>query len=136
MEKAYRAWGGELTNEVTMVAADMERFVDLGREFTGRAATLRAKQEGPPIRLIYLAVEASDSDCYGNEPVYRGDRLVGITTGGAYGHRVEQSLAFAYVEPEFAGPGETFEILMMGARRKARALTEPAWDAGNERVRA
>jgi dimethylglycine dehydrogenase len=136
MEKAYRAWGGELTNEVTMVAADMERFVDLGKEFTGRVATLRAGQEGSPIKLIYLSVEAADSDCYGNEPVYRGDRLVGVTTGGAYGHRVEQSLAFAYVEPAFAAAGETFDILMMGTRRKARALAQPAWDARNERIRA
>jgi dimethylglycine dehydrogenase len=136
LEKAYRAWGGELTNEVTMVAADMERFVDLGKEFTGRAATVRAKLEGPPIKLIYLTVEAADSDCYGNEPIYRGDRLVGITTGGAYGHRAEQSLAFAYVEPAFAGPGETFEILMMGTRRNAWTLTRPAWDAKNERIRA
>src|SRR4029077_18450111 len=58
MEKAYRAWGGELTNEVTMVDADMERFLDTGKDFTGRAATQRAQQQGPGIKLIYLAVEA------------------------------------------------------------------------------
>ncbi len=135
MEKAYRAWGGELTNEVTMVAADMERFVDTGKDFIGRAATQRARQEGPPIRLVYLSVEAADSDCYGNEPVYRGERLVGVTTGGAYGHRSERSLAFAYVEPQLAKPGESFDILMMGVRRKATILAGPAWDPGNERLR-
>ena len=29
MEKAYRHWGGELTNEVTMIDSDMERFIKL-----------------------------------------------------------------------------------------------------------
>jgi dimethylglycine dehydrogenase len=135
MEKAYRGWGSELTNEVTMIAADMERFVALEKDFVGKAATLRAKQEGPPSRLVYLAVDAVDNDCYGNEPVYRGDRLVGITTGGAYGHAVGQSLAFAYLEPELA-QADGLHVLMMGRRCAARILPEPAWDARNARPRS
>jgi dimethylglycine dehydrogenase len=136
MEKAYRGWGGELTNEVTMIEADMERFVHFEKEFVGKAATLRSKQQGARIKLVYLAVEAADSDCLGNEPVYAGDRLVGITTGGAYGHAVGQSLAFAYVEPALAREGQEFEILMQGERRKARIIPQPAWDPKNERLRA
>jgi dimethylglycine dehydrogenase len=135
MEKAYRAWGAELTNEVTMIAADMERFVAFDKDFVGKAATLRAKQEGPAIKLVYLAVDAIDNDCYGNEPVYRGDKLIGITTGGAYGHAVGQSLTFAYVEPELA-QADGIEVLMMGRRCPARILPRPAWDAENLRPRA
>jgi len=135
MEKSYRGWGGELTNEVTMVDADMERFLDTGKDFIGRAATQRAQQQGGAIKLIYLAVEAADSDCYGNEPVYQGDRLVGITTSGAFGHRTDRSLAFAYVEPALASAGQNFDILMMGVRRKAVALSAPAWDPANARLR-
>jgi len=134
MEKAYRAWGAELTNEVTMIAADMERFVALDKDFVGKAATLRAKQAGPPIKLVYMAVDAIDNDCYGNEPVYRGDRLIGVTTGGAYGHAVGQSLAFAYVEPDLAR-ADGIEVLMMGRRCPARILPLPAWDPGNLRPR-
>jgi len=135
MEKAYRAWGSELTNEVTMIAADMERFVAFGKDFLGKAATLRAKQEGPPIRLVYLAVDAIDNDCYGNEPVYRGDKLIGVTTGGAYGHAVGASLAFAYIEPDLA-QADGIELLMMGRRCAARILPRPAWDPENLRPRA
>src|SRR5262249_3455198 len=79
MEKAYRAGGGGFTNEVTRVAADMERFVDFSREFIGKAATLRARAEAPPLTLVYIAVASADNDCYGNEPVYEGDKVVGIT---------------------------------------------------------
>ena len=102
MEKAYHAWGAELTNEVTLIAAEMERFVDFGKDFIGKLGTLRAKQDGPPSKLVCLSVAATDHDCYGNEPVYHGDRIVGLTTGGAYGHAVNQSLAFAYVEAGLA----------------------------------
>jgi dimethylglycine dehydrogenase len=136
MEKAYRAWGAELTNEVTLIAADMERFVAFGKQFIGREATLRAKQEAPQSKLVCLSVESVDNDCYGNEPVYRDGRLVGVTTGGAYGHAVGQSLAFAYVEPGLAQADERFEIMMMGRRCAARVLARPAWDPDNLRLKA
>jgi len=136
MEKAYRSWGEELTNEVTLIAADMERFVAFDKDFVGKAATLRAKQEGSPIKLVCLAVDSVDSDCHGNEPVYRDDRLVGLTTGGAYGHAVGHSLAFAYVEPGLALAGERFEVLMLGRRCAARVLARAAWDPENARLKA
>lgn len=136
MEKAYHAWGAELTNEITLVAADMERFVDFSKDFIGKAGTLRDKQDGPPTKLVYLSVAAIDNDCYGNEPVYHGDRIVGLTTGGAYGHAVNQSLAFAYVEPALTQPGTQFEILMMDERRAATVLPVAAWDPNNTRLKA
>lgn len=136
MEKGYHAWGAELTNEITLIAADMERFVDFGKDFIGKPGTLRDKQNGPPSRLVYLSVDAVDNDCYGNEPVYHEGRIVGLTTGGAFGHAVGRSLAFAYVEPALAQPGTAFEVLMMEQRCAARVLAGPAWDPNNVRLRA
>ncbi len=136
MEKAYRAWGTELTNEVTLIEADMERFVDLGKEFVGKAGTLESKRGGPRTLLTYLEVDATDADCVGNEPVYCNDRLVGITTGGAYGFAVRKSLAFAYLAPAFAGAGRELAITIRGENRAARILARPAWDPRNERLRA
>jgi dimethylglycine dehydrogenase len=134
MEKAYRSWGAELTNEVTMIESDMERFVDFDKEFIGRTATLRSKQHGPRTKLVYLEVDAGDNDCYGNEPVYFGDKLIGITTSGAYGHAAKKSLAFAYVPPNLANTGEEFQVLIMGENRDARIIPQPAWDPKNSRI--
>ena len=99
MEKAYRGWGADLTNEVTMIEADMERFVHFGKEFIGKAATLRSKQEGPRIVLTYLEVDADHADCLGNEPVYIDGELAGLTSSGGYGFALQKSLAFAYLRP-------------------------------------
>ena len=136
MEKAYHGWGTELTNEVTLIAADMERFVDFGKHFIGKPGTQRDKRDGPTGRLVYLSVAATDHDCHGNEPVYHGDRIVGLTTGGAYGHAVNRSLAFAYVEAALARPTAQFEILMMDRRCPAVVLPAAAWDPGNIRLKA
>ena len=137
MEKAYRGWGSELTTEIDMFEGSMDRFIRLDKDdFIGKQASLSLKQRGERIKLVYMAVAATDSDAMGNEPVYRGDRLVGLTTSGAYGHAVGKSLAFAYVDPGSASSGDGFEILMLGERRKAEIIPEPAWDPANARLKA
>ncbi|MEE9586602.1 MAG: FAD-dependent oxidoreductase [Hyphomicrobiaceae bacterium] len=137
IEKAYRGFAAELTNEITMVEGDMERFVGWDKsDFIGKQATLSSKQNGARISLVYLEVDADDADCIGGEPVYAGEQLVGVTTSGAYGFAVEKSLTFAYVEPQLTAPGTEFEIQILDRRQKARAIEQPAYDPSNERLRA
>jgi dimethylglycine dehydrogenase len=136
MEKAYRGWGSELTSEVNMVEADLERFVDLSKDFIGKEATEKAKASILKHRLTYLRVESEDADCLGNEPVYAGNSVVGITTGGAYGFAVQSSLAFAYVDSAILSRAVPLEIMIRGERRRATVLSEPAWDPDNKRLKA
>ncbi len=137
MEKAYRGWGSELTSEIDMFEASMERFIRLDKEnFIGKAASLSKRQRGPRMKLIYMEVDNTNSDCMGNEPVYRNGELVGITTSGAYGHAVNKSLAFAYMDPKLTLPGTQLEVLMFNERRAARLIAEPAWDAENVRLKS
>ena len=136
IEKGYKAWGGELTTEITPVEADIERFVSYDKDFKGKAATLKRKEGDIRMICVYAELDALDADCRGNEPVYDGDAIVGITTGGTWGHSVGKSLLFAYVEPRLKEPGSTFEVVVMGERRSATVLSEPAWDPKNERLRA
>jgi dimethylglycine dehydrogenase len=137
MEKAYRGWGSELTNEIDMFEASMDRFIRLDKpDFIGRSASLSRKQQGQRMKLVYMEVANTDSDCMGNEPVYHQGKLVGITTSGAFGHAVEKSLAFAYVPPDLASPGTAFEVMVLTQMRQAQIIAESAWDPENLRIRA
>ena len=136
MEKAYRGWGSELTQEITMIEGDMERFCRFDKEFIGKAATQASKQRGPRIQLVYMAVETTDADCAGNEPIYQGGEVVGLTTGGAYGHAVKKSLTFAYLDPKKADMDKDFEIMMFDEMQPARIIAQPAWDPENVRLRS
>jgi dimethylglycine dehydrogenase len=137
IEKSYRGWGSELTTEIDMIEASMERFLRLDKEdFIGKAATLRRKQQGPRMKLVYLEVDNTDSDCVGNEPVYHGGKVVGVTTSGGFGQKSQKSLAFAYVPPELIANGTEFEVMMFTEMRKARIIPESIWDPNNERLRA
>jgi dimethylglycine dehydrogenase len=137
MEKSYRGWGSELTTEIDMIEASMERFLRLDKpDFIGKAPTLVNKQRGPRMKLVYMEVDNTDSDCMGNEPVYHGDKVVGVTTSGAFGHKVGKSLAFAYVDPKLAAEGTEFDVLVFTEKRRARIIPESVWDAENARLRA
>jgi len=137
IEKGYRGWGAELTNEVTMLDADMKRFLKLDKEdFTGKAATLAQNEEERSLQLIYFEVDATDSDVRGNEPIFSGEQCVGLTTSGGYGHFVGKSLGFGYVPPALSEPGTELQIGLLDERCTARILKDPAFDPANERLRA
>ena len=140
MEKAYKGWGSELTTEITPMEAGLERFVDFSKCFLGRVATLSRKLLGVNTKLVYVSVETADSDCLGNETVLNpeapsGENIIGVTTSGAYGHTVSQSMAFAYVQPKFAEPGTRLEISVLGHNCSATVLKEAAYDPQNLRLR-
>jgi dimethylglycine dehydrogenase len=137
MEKGYKAWGSELTNELTLIEADMERFFAKGKEFTGKEGTLRGHHNDPvrPFRIVELEIDASDVDARGAEPVLVEGRPVGLITSGAYGHRVKRSLAFAAVELELATPGTQLQVMLQGETRPAHVLAGPPYDPDNARMK-
>src|SRR3984957_11619996 len=134
IEKGYKAWSTELTNELNMIEADMLRFVNFNKEdFTGKAATLA--QAPRPFKIVYAELKATDMDARGGEPALDQERCIGVTTSGAFGHRVKKSLVFACVEPQFATPGSVFDVLVPGERREAKVLAHSAYDPENLRMR-
>jgi dimethylglycine dehydrogenase len=119
-----------------MIEADMERFVDYGKEFIGKSGTVKSKQAGPRIVLTYLEVDTDRADCVGNEPVYIDGELAGLTSSGGYGFALQRSLAFAYLRPSLLRDHAHVEISIRGDRRVARVIAQPAWDPKNERLRS
>ncbi len=137
MEKSYRGWGSELTSEIDMYEGSMDRFIRESKpDFIGRTASLSKKQRGPRIRLVTIEVDTTDSDCMGNEPVYHDGKLVGLTTSGAFGHAVNKSLAFAYVDPNLAAIGTKLEVMIFSEKCKARVIADSVWDPENARLKA
>ncbi len=137
IEKGYRGWGAELTNEVTMIDADMERFLKLDKDdFTGKAATLKQMQQQRDLQLIYFEVDATDSDVRGNEPIFHDGECIGLATSGGYGHFVEKSLGFGYVPPALSQTDTALQIALLGEHRKITILPAPAHDPANVRLRS
>ena len=133
LEKGYKAWGSELTNELTMIEADMPRFINFKKDdFVGKQATLDAPDR---FRIVYGEVDAANVDVRGGEPCLVGETCIGLTTSGGYGHRTAKSLFFACVPVECAAPGSEFDIFLQGERRVGTVLAHPAYDPDNAKMK-
>ena len=72
MEKAYRHWGHDITDEDTPFEAGLGFAVAFdNRDFIGREALLRRRGSIPKRRLVQFALSDPDAMLYHNEPVWR-----------------------------------------------------------------
>ena len=132
MEKAFPG-AGELTNEVTLPEANVERFMRLDKEYLGAEATRASAKEmeagSSKWICAYLEIEPDGvEDGHGGEAVIIDNKVVGSTASVAYGHTVGKILAFAYVKPHVNVVGTDVEVIVAGKPRKGRILGEPAYD--------
>jgi dimethylglycine dehydrogenase len=138
LEKSYRVIGRELSVEYSAHESGLHRFVRMDKShFLGRAA-LEARQANPaPHRFVTLEVHGiTDADARGSEPILLGDTLVGRTTSGGYGWRIEKSLALAMLRPDLAEIGTALEVVILGERHRVTVIAESPYDSRNDRLRA
>ncbi len=140
MEKAYRHWSHDITDEDTPVEAGLEFAVRFDKKggFIGRDALLKQKEVGVSRRLVQFRLADPEPLLYHNEPIWRGNELVGHITSGAYGHTLGACIGLGYVavDPGTEGiPDGSFEVEVAGVRVPAEASLRPFYDPGNQRIR-
>ena len=139
MEKGYRAWKGDLSSDYSMFESGLDRFVKLDKSenFAGKAALLSEKQQGSKKRFVTLLVDADECDAPYMSNLWYNGNIVGETTSGAWGYRVNRSIALGMLQTDLAVPGTQIEVEIYGKRCKATVQNnKPLWDAENERLRA
>ncbi|MFF5108194.1 FAD-dependent oxidoreductase [Streptosporangium sp. NPDC000509] len=94
----------------------------------------RAAGARPARRLFCLVLDDPRQVCLGGEPVRVGGLPASRVTSGGYGHRVDRSIAYAYL-PEGAAPGDRVEVGVTGTWVGAAVTAEPLYDPSSERVR-
>ncbi|MEM7753954.1 MAG: aminomethyltransferase family protein, partial [Pseudomonadota bacterium] len=139
IEKGYRAWKGDLSTDYSLLEGGLDRFVrfDKPQEFPGKAALLNEKQQGVKKRFVTLKVDANGADAPYMSTVWHDGEVVGETTSGAWGYRVNASIALGMLRSDLTEAGTEVEVDIFGERRKAVVQPdEPLWDPTNERIRA
>ncbi len=132
MEKAYRS-GSEITNEVTLTEANGERFSrDSGFQGCEASLALAVRWVLAYLQLYEPASDIVQYDPLGSESVWYNGKPVGQISSGGYGYHVGHYLAFAYIKPELNIVGNEFEVLVMGAPRRAVIVEQCVYDADNQ----
>jgi 4-methylaminobutanoate oxidase (formaldehyde-forming) len=142
MEKAYRHWGHDITDEDTPLEAGLGFAVRMNKPggFIGREALLRQKQEGLKQRLVQFLLKDPVPMLYHNEPIWQGDRIAGYIRSGMYAHTLGGACGLGYVtaaDGGLVGPIGTddYEIEIAGVRYPVTASLKPMYDPNNARIK-
>ncbi len=143
IEKAYRHWGHDITDEDTPLEAGLSFAVafDKAGGFIGRDALLRQREAGLKKRLVQFLLNDPEPLLYHNEPIWRDNQIVGYIASGMYGHTLGGAVGLGYVNNEdgvkadFIKSGQ-YEIEVAGVRIPATASLRPMYDPSNSRIRA
>ena len=131
LEKGYRAFGRELTPDLTPVEAGLVFATALGKErdepkdFLGRDALVLHRETlaagGPRRRVVSLVVDSPDPMLWGGELLLDRGRPVGQVTSAAWGEAVGACVGLALLrsdgsvrEADLAGGG--FQVDVAGRR--------------------
>jgi heterotetrameric sarcosine oxidase gamma subunit len=147
MEKAYRHWGHDISDEETPIEAGLGFAISWDKPggFIGREALARQRdRKQQPKRMVCLALDDNSATApmiYHEEPIYRDGVIVGSTTSGAWGHRVNLSLGLGYVRNESGVTKEwidsgKWEIELAWKRYPARVQLQSFYDPRGERIKA
>jgi len=137
LEKSFGIWSREFSPDYTPRMAGVERFIAYDRpNFVGRQAAIRDRDAAPQRRLVTLAIESTDADAAGYEPILRRGELVGYVTSGGYGHSVRTSLAMGYVDAKVPDAENELSVTILGEPCLCRILSEPAVDAEGSRMKS
>ena len=83
-----------------------------------------------------MTVDSGDCDAPYMSTVWHGGEVVGETTSGGWGYRVNRSIALGVVRSPLAEPGTELEIEIYGERFPALvAANQALWDPDNVRLR-
>jgi 4-methylaminobutanoate oxidase (formaldehyde-forming) len=147
MEKAYRAWGRELTTDDTPLEAGLGFAVawDKPGGFLGREALLRQRDQPLAKRLVTFVLDDPEALPLGDEAIFHENNLAGSVTSAGYGHALGRAVVMGYLRlPEGARGGidarfvtdAKFELEIAGDRFTARGSLRAPYDPQALRVKS
>jgi glycine cleavage system T protein len=142
IEKGYRHWGHDITDEDTPLEAGLGFAVkwDKPGGFVGREALLKQKESGCLKRLVQFKLHSPEPLLYHNEPIWHGRSIVGFIRSGMYAHTLGGAVGLGYVTaPTGSLQGaialDDYEVEVAGVRYPAAASLRPLYDPKNERIK-
>jgi len=99
MEKAYRAWGADITPNETPDQAGLGWAVKMKSNvaFLGREAIEEQRRQPLAKRLVCFTMDDENITLQGREAILRNGKPVGWLTSGNWGHTIDKNIGYGYV---------------------------------------
>ena len=142
-DKGYRHWGHDISPADTPLEAGLGFAVSFKKNsnFVGREALERQKESGLSRLLVHFLMDDPEPILLHDEPIFRDDELVGMTSSGSFGYTLGRSVGMGYVDMPDGADKTWFEeaaykIELGGEQFSAKASVRAFYDPTNERIRS
>ena len=132
-EKSYRAFGTELGRDATPLEAGLDRFVDMDKDFHGKAEMAAKGIRSMCVTLLIDGPE--DADPWGREALFDAGTKVGRLTSGGYSVAFGKQIGMGYVKPELAKVGTKLKVKMQNRLWDCEIVEDSPHDPTNARIR-
>ena len=136
-EKGYLHWKAEILTEFDPFETGLDRFVQMEKaDFVGKAALEKRVAAGPTKKLVSMLVDSKDAPAHGGASIMEADSVVGTVTSGGFGHRTQQNIALAFLDPAISEVGTQLEIDMLRKRVSVTVCDAGLYDPTMSLVRS
>lgn len=125
LEASLRLYGNDMNEERTPLEAGLGWIVKFDKgDFIGRDALVAQKEQGLTRRLVAFKLTGKGIARH-DYPVVADGKQIGQVTSGTMGPTVKEAIGFAYLPPELAAVGSTFDIEIRGRPTPAVVVKPP-----------
>jgi len=118
LEMGYSLYGNDLSETISPLEANLGKFVNLKRDYVGKAALAKQKEDGLK-RILLPFKTAGRRSARKDFEVYQNDKKVGFVTSGAFSPILNVGVGLAMIDTE--GFDATQNIELRDSRSKIEA---------------
>lgn len=124
LEMAYPLYGHDMDDTTTPLDADLERFVDLEKEFIGKERLVRQKAEGIRKKLIGFELLVGGVPREGHA-IYSDQKEIGKVTSGNFSPSLRKGIGMGYIDRRYSEEGSEVLVDIRGKAAAALIVKKP-----------
>jgi len=117
-------YGNDMDENTTPLEAGLRWTVDFNKEFIGKEALLKQKEEGIKRKLVGMEIHDKMPVRHGYE-IYKDNEKIGFVTSGVKSPTLGKNLALGYVSKEFSKSGTMVSIKARNKLLEAEVVKTP-----------
>lgn len=131
IEMGYSLYGHELEENISVLEAGLDRFIDWEKDFIGKTALLKQKSEGTYRKIVCFISETRRCPRVGNTIYSKTEEKIGVVTSGTFSPSLQLGIGLGFVDKNYCAVGE--KILIGNGKDKlvAEIASRPIYKKGS-----
>lgn len=126
LEMAYSLYGHELSDEISVLEANLAWTIRFGPDFIGKDVLVKQRDAGVDRTIAGIVVQEKRGAPRHSAPVYsKAGQRIGLVTSGSFSPSLEIGIGLVLVPPKYAGIGEQVLVDIRGTRVAAKVVELP-----------